>query len=200
MNVAPVTLTHGRTRLEPLAMRHEADLATLVAEEDLWRFVSTGGLAEPGKLTVWMQNRIREAESGDGQTWAIIDSQTERGAGCSSIFDVSAQHRHVEIGRTWLGVPYQRTALNTEAKYLLLSYCFDTLGCVRVQLKTDARNVRSQKAIERLGAVHEGVLRAHMILPDGFIRDTVMYSITAQEWPAVRANLETKMATYAAEH
>jgi RimJ/RimL family protein N-acetyltransferase len=103
-------------------------------------------------------------------------------------------HRRVEIGHTWLAKSAWRTPINTEAKFLLLRHAFETLACNRVQLKTDSRNLRSQAAIERIGAKREGVLRSHMVLPDGHVRDTVMFSILGAEWPAVKARLEQMMA------
>jgi RimJ/RimL family protein N-acetyltransferase len=99
-------------------------------------------------------------------------------------------HRRLEIGSTWVAAPWQRTAINTEAKYLMLGHAFETLGCLRVELKTDALNKRSQAAIERLGAKHEGVFRRHMITESGRVRDTVWYAITDEDWPQVKANLE----------
>jgi RimJ/RimL family protein N-acetyltransferase len=107
--------------------------------------------------------------------------------------DIRPADRGLEIGGTWYGAAYQRTAVNTECKYLLLKHAFEALGCIRVQLKTDSRNERSQRAIERLGAVKEGVLRNHMLLADGHIRHSVMYSILDSEWPAVKARLEEKL-------
>ncbi len=108
--------------------------------------------------------------------------------------DVRAAHQGVEIGGTWYGAEFRRTAVNTECKYLLLRHAFEAMDCIRVQFKTDLRNERSQRAIERLGAVREGVLRNHMILPDGTIRDSVYYSILAHEWPYVRKRLEAILA------
>jgi RimJ/RimL family protein N-acetyltransferase len=122
-----------------------------------------------------------------------VDQASGRGVGRTTFMNISRRDRGLEIGGTWLGRPWQRTGINTEAKYLLLRHAFEELGAVRVQLKTDARNLRSQAAIERLGAVREGVLRQHMLVRDGFIRDTVMYSIIDMEWPAVKKRLEMRM-------
>ena len=113
-----------------------------------------------------------------------------RVVGSTSYLNISRGDRGLEIGSTWLGRPWQRTGINTEAKYLLLRHAFEDLGAVRVQLKTDARNLQSQAAIERLGAVREGVLRKHMLVRDGHLRDSVMYSVTDDEWPAVKTRLE----------
>jgi RimJ/RimL family protein N-acetyltransferase len=126
--------------------------------------------------------------------WATVDRASGRAIGSTRFGDISPADGRLEIGWTWIAPSYQRTAANTEAKLLQLRYAFDDLGATRVALKTDGRNVRSQAAIERLGAVREGVLRRHMRLPDGFIRDTVYYSILAEEWPAVRDRLEERLA------
>ena len=114
-------------------------------------------------------------------------------AGATHYLNIMPKDPGLEIGGTWYGIEFQRTPVNTECKYLMLRHAFETLGCIRVQLKTDSRNERSQKAIERIGAVKEGVLRNHMILPDGRIRDSVFYSILDREWPEVKKNLEVMM-------
>jgi len=123
-------------------------------------------------------------------TWATVDAASGRAVGSSRFGDIAPEHGRVEIGWTWIAPSHQRTAVNTEAKLLQLAYAFDELGATRVALKTDGRNLRSQAAIERLGAVREGTLRRHIRLPDGYIRDTVYFSILAEEWPAVKARLE----------
>lgn len=187
--VRPITLSGQHVRLEPLHPAHFDALAPLAADPDLWRFMSFGNLGDPDALQAWIAGASAEQARGEGLAFAIIDAATGNAAGSTSLYDISVPHRRLEIGRTWLGRPHQRTALNTEAKRLLLEHCFETLGCYRVQLKTDTRNVRSQAAIERIGAIREGVLRSHMVMPDGFIRDTVLYSITHTEWPAVRRHL-----------
>ena len=128
-------------------------------------------------------------------TWATMDARTGRAIGSTRYGDIAPEHGRVEIGWTWIAPSHQRTAVNTEAKLLQLAYAFDKLGATRVALKTDGRNLRSQAAIERLGAVREGTLRRHIRLPDGFIRDTVYFSILAEEWPAVRARLEERLAS-----
>jgi RimJ/RimL family protein N-acetyltransferase len=130
--------------------------------------------------------------------FAQVEQATGRAVGRTSYLNISRRDRGLEIGSTWLGRPWQRTSLNTEAKYLLLRHAFEVLGAVRVQFKTDLRNVQSQRAIERLGAAREGVLRKHMLVRDGFIRDSVLYSILAEEWPAVKDRLEARMGAYSA--
>lgn len=125
--------------------------------------------------------------------FAIVDKASGRVIGVTSYLDIRPGDRGVEIGFTWIAKPYQGSLVNPECKYLLFRHAFDDQQAVRVQLKTDLRNVQSQRAIEKLGAVREGVLRKHMIHPDGFIRDSVMFSVTAEEWPEVRARLETRL-------
>jgi RimJ/RimL family protein N-acetyltransferase len=126
--------------------------------------------------------------------WAIMDRRTGEAVGGTTYLDIAPADKRVEIGATWHGKAFWRTAINTECKFLLLRHAFETLGCNRVQLKTDLRNERSQAAIARLGAVREGVLRSQMVMPDGWVRDTVMFSIIKAEWPAVKEGLEAKMA------
>jgi len=135
--------------------------------------------------------------------FAVVDTLRNRIVGSTRLADISFPNRGVEIGWTWLDPSVWRTPINTECKYLLLKHCFETLDMIRVCLKTDSRNVRSQRAIERLGARREGILRSHRILPDGYARDSVYYSILASEWPDVRQTLEHSLVAFpraAAEH
>jgi len=149
-------------------------------------------ITEPGRLRAWMEQVIAgEMARGEAVAFAIRELTGGRIAGCTSYMDIHPKDRGVEIGRTWVGTAYQRTAVNTTAKYLLLRHAFETLGANRVQIKTDERNLQSQAAIARLGAQREGILRAHKVLPDGYLRNTVMYSVTAAEWPAVKSRLES---------
>ena len=137
---------------------------------------------------------LADALRPDYVAWATVDAASGRAIGASRFGDIAPEHGRVEIGWTWIAPSHQRTAVNTEAKLLQLGYAFDQLGATRVALKTDGRNLRSQAAIERLGAQREGTLRRHVRLPDGFIRDTVYFSILAEEWPAVKARLEERLA------
>jgi prepilin-type processing-associated H-X9-DG protein len=130
-----------------------------------------------------------EQDRGTDIPFAIIDAGSGTVAGSTRYLEIRREHRGLEIGWTWLGPKYQRTGINTECKYLLLSHAFDTLDAMRVQLKTDSRNVQSQKAIERIGAKPEGVLRAHMLMWDGHVRDSAYFSITTEEWPTVKEGL-----------
>lgn len=190
MKISPVTLSGRYVRLEPLADAHMESLARHGNDTELWLYMKQARANPTDSVRAWSE-AVRAAEAkGDGLAWAVVDAASGEAVGGTTFLDVAPADRRLEIGNTWLGKAAWRTASNTEAKLLLLRYAFETLGCNRVQLKTDARNVRSQAAIARLGAVREGVLRAHMVMPDGWLRDTVMFSILAAEWPAARARLE----------
>lgn len=191
--VRPVTLGGTHARLEPLEERHLADLARIGGEREIWRYMGFGSLEGEEALRAWLAGAVWNPEESPDVAFAIVDLASGRAAGSTSLFDISEQHRHLEIGRTWLGAPYRRTPINTECKYLLLRHAFEELGAFRVQLKTDGRNERSQRAIERIGAKKEGVLRSHMRLPDGYVRDSVIYSVIAREWPETKAHLERLM-------
>ena len=189
MQPEPVTLSGQCVRLEPLALGHAADLAVVAAEPEIWHYMPARAPRNEAEVTALIEQALAEAQQGTRLPFAIIDLSSGRAVGSTSYLDIAPAHRRIEIGWTWLGAQARRTAINTECKYLLLRHAFETLGCGRVQLKTDGRNLRSQAAIERLGAVKEGVLHRHMILPVGYVRDTVMYSITAGEWPLVTKRL-----------
>lgn len=190
MEVGPVTLTGKYVRLEPLSEAHVAGLAEIGVGQDFWDFMLYGRMESVDDMRSWVRDILARGEKGTDLPFAVIHLASGRVAGATRYLNIMPMDRGLEIGGTWYGPGFQRTAVNTECKYLLLRHAFETLGCIRVQLKTDLRNVRSQKAIERIGAVKEGVLRNHMILPDGGIRHSVFYSILDGEWPQVKANLE----------
>lgn len=188
MKLESVTLRGQRAQLEPLNGSHAAPLFEAAQNSDLqWFFES---LQTRSETQTFIENRLAEAAKGDSLPFMVRDLAENRVVGTTSFLDFSPQHRAIEIGATFLDSSVWRTRINTEAKWLLLTHCFQNLDLVRVFFKTDARNVRSQRAIERLGAVREGVLRKHRVLPDGFIRDSVFYSILDDEWPAVKARLD----------
>ena len=194
MNVSPVTLAGRAVRLEPLEEKHHAALARHGADGELWRYSLCRREDPAESVRVWCES-VRAAQArGDGVAWAVVDAASGEAVGGTTYLDVAEAHQRLEIGNTWLGRATWRTAINTEAKFLLLRHAFETLGANRVQLKTDARNVRSQAAIARIGAVREGVLRAQMVMPDGWVRDSVMFSIVAAEWPAAKVRLEAMIA------
>jgi RimJ/RimL family protein N-acetyltransferase len=140
-------------------------------------------------MLAWVEVLLRLQGEGSDLPFSVVHRPSGRLVGATRLLNISQTNRSVEIGGTWYGIAFQRTVVNTEAKFLLLQYAFEDLDCVRVQLKTDLHNVRSQRAIERLGAVHEGVLRNHMILPDGSLRSSVIYSILPDEWPPIKTRL-----------
>jgi len=188
-----VVLEGEHVRLEPLAASHRSDLEAAAAEDPAtFRYMGTN-IAAHG-WDAWLREALDGVADGRYVAWATIDRTSGRAIGSTRFGDIAPEHGRVEIGWTWIAPSHQRTGVNTEAKLLQLRYAFDELGATRVALKTDARNHRSQAAIERLGAIREGVLRRHIRLPDGFIRDTVYFSILADEWPAVRARLEERLA------
>jgi RimJ/RimL family protein N-acetyltransferase len=189
---AATTLTGQFVRLEPLGEQHRADLEAAAAEDpDALRY---GAL----QLTLmgwdsWFGEAAAGVAEGRYVAWATVALDTDRAVGSTRFGDIDVPSERVEIGWTWLAPSRWRSAVNSEAKLLQLTYAFDDLGAGRVALKTDGRNERSQAAIERLGGVREGTLRRHMRMPDGFIRDTVYYSILADEWPPIRARLRDRL-------
>ncbi|MGH2517034.1 MAG: GNAT family N-acetyltransferase [Ktedonobacterales bacterium] len=193
MWVEPVTLVGEVARLEPLELTHAAALFAASQYPRIWDYMPTDPSASVASIRTWIVEMLAAREAGTQLSFVIFDRATNTCAGSTSYLDIQPPHRNLEIGWTWLTPAVQRTALNTECKYLLLRHAFETLGAIRVQLKTDRRNEISQRAIERLGAVREGILRKQRIVRDGYQRDTVMYSITDDEWPAVKAGLEAEL-------
>jgi RimJ/RimL family protein N-acetyltransferase len=193
MIVRPVTLSGSVARLEPLGPEHTADLLVAAREPQIWRYMPTDPSASIVAMSAWIADALAEQQAGRQIPFAIVDQAANTALGSTRYLNIVPHDHGLEIGWTWLAAPAQRTAINTECKYLLLRHAFEDLEAIRVQLKTDGRNLISQRAIERLGAVREGVLRKQMIVQNGYQRDTVMYSITDDEWPAVKARLETRM-------
>lgn len=194
LNVQPVTLAGRYARLEPLSEAHVSDLARAGADETIWRYMPYRLVTSEEKMRAWVREILSRQARGTDLVFAVIHLASGRAAGSTRYMDIQPAHRGLEIGGTWYGRDYQRTPVNTECKYLLLTHAFEHLGCLRVQLKTDLRNERSQRAIERIGALREGVLRDHMLMPDGYMRSSVYYSILAAEWPGVKAQLEEKLS------
>lgn len=189
MQVNPVTLEGQTVRLEPLAATHEDALWEMAQEPEIWRYM--GMLVEQrADFADWMDAALQAGARGDHVPFAIIERATGRAIGSTRYFAIMPVDRGLEIGHTWIGKPYWRTAVNTECKYLLLRHAFEVIGCVRVQLKTDALNTRSRAAIGRLGATHEGILRKHIWVQNRRFRDTAMFSIIDDEWPSVKQRLE----------
>lgn len=189
----PVTLEGAVVRLEPLTPAHAAGIAAVGLDPDLWR-VTTSPLASEEDVARYIADALALRRAGTALPFATILRESGTLVGSTRFGNYDAANRKVEIGWTWVARPWQRTAVNTEVKYLMLRHAFEELNCIRVELKTDALNTVSQRAMERLGAVREGVLRSHMIVTGGRVRDTVYYSIIAPEWPHVKTALEARLS------
>ncbi|MFI0940516.1 GNAT family N-acetyltransferase [Streptomyces sp. NPDC021020] len=190
----PVTLTGRTVRLEPLTPAHLPDLfAAGGGDEEVWRW--QGGPAP--RTQDELAQRLRIVLEGPYVPFAVVHLPSGRAIGWTTYMDVDVPNERLEIGWTWYGRAYWRSSVNTEAKLLLLTHAFEELGMGRVQLKTDHLNLRSQAAIARLGAQREGVLRRHRRRPDGTWRDTVYFSVLADEWPAAKAVLQARLAAHA---
>ena len=192
VDLTPTTLKGDWLTLEPIDERHAADLFQAMQDEEVCRYLAW----PPPRAIDETLTLVREARAdmtrGASVVYAQIWNPAGRAIGSTRLIDVRPKDRQVEIGATFLARDYWRTPANTESKYLFLRYCFETLGCIRVALKTDGRNLRSQEAIARLGAVREGTLRRHMNVR-GYQRDTVYFSILDDEWPAVKARLQGRL-------
>lgn len=189
----PVTLRGQHVLLEPLRLEHAAELWPAAAERELWKYM-VFDVAKPADLGAWIASRLEPFAQGTALPFVLRDADTAAAVGSTSLFDINLRLRTMEVGHTWIGAKHRRTALNTEAKRLLLGYAFETLGAIRVQLKCDERNTRSQQAIERIGAKREGTIRNQQVLADGHRRNAVIYSVIDSEWPAVRAKLDAMLA------
>jgi RimJ/RimL family protein N-acetyltransferase len=189
MHIEPITLVGKRAKLVPLEEAHIPALHETGHDPLIWQHSALRG-ASLEEMRQLVRSFLHDQERGEALPFTIIDQSTQQMVGSTQFHTISHTHRNLEIGKTWLAPQVWGTHLNTECKYLLLRHCFETLEVLRVQFRTDARNVRSQRAIERLGAQKEGILRHNAILPDGYVRDTVYYSLLLEEWPASKANLE----------
>ncbi|MBW3635635.1 MAG: GNAT family N-acetyltransferase [Armatimonadetes bacterium] len=188
-----IVLSGGRARLEPLRMAHAEALWQAAQAPEIWPFFFRP-MASLEDIEAFIAEALEKQSRGEQLPFAVRDGESGKLVGSTRFMDFSATNRSAEIGATWLSPMVWRTRVNTECKFLLLRHGFEALGLVRIFFKADARNERSQRALERIGAQKEGVLRQHMILPDGFVRDSVYYSILDREWPDVRARLEGFLA------
>ncbi len=193
MNLSPVTLEGRMIRLEPLTKWHMPDLLHAARDESIWRYMFYGNLADRKLMDNFINNAIRLREAGTDLPFAVIHTATDRAIGCTRFRDICMKHLKLEIGGTWYASEYQRCGVNLESKYLLMRHAFETFGILRVQFKTDIRNLNSQKSLEKIGAVREGVLRRSAVMPDGVIRDTLLYSILDTEWGMVKQGLEARL-------
>lgn len=194
MNLEPVTLSGLRVRLEPLTLEHTAALWAVGQDASTWQLNPT-----PVDSLTAMQNYVAQALAeqarGVAVPFATVLQESSQVIGSTRFGNITVAHRGAEIGWTWINPAWQRTFVNTEAKYLMLSHAFETWGCIRVELKTDVLNQRSRNAILRLGATQEGIFRNHIITANGRRRDSVYFSIIDREWPAVKQRLETALAS-----
>ena len=195
--VLPVTLSRTPVRLVPLTLDHEAGLAAAAADGELWTLRVTS-VPAPGETRGYIDSALKMQAEGTRLPFAVLDETSGKVIGSSSYHDILATVERVEIGYTWYAASTQRSAVNTTAKWLLMQHAFETLDAKVVGWRTDNYNFASQRAIERLGARKDGVIRHHALRRDGTVRDTVIYSLLAGEWPEVKAHLEHQLARHAA--
>lgn len=189
----PVVLHGEHARLEPLTLDHTDALLEAARFPEIFEFMPLLPITTRDAARSFIEDALAIQETGDQIPFAILDARGTL-VGSTRFMEIRRPHLGMEIGATWLTPSVWRTAINTQAKRLLLGHAFEDLDAMRVQLKTDARNVRSQTAIARIGAVREGTHRSHMLLPTGHVRDTVYFSVIASEWPAARAKLDAALA------
>jgi len=197
MPVEPVTLEGRHVRLEPMRPEHAADLAAACADQAMWTYMPLDGSTLAGMAAI-VKAAVEASERGTELPFTTFERATGRVVGGSRYLNIDRLNHRLEIGYSFVAPPWQRSAVNSEAKLLMLGHAFDHLRANRVELKTDALNVQSRTAILAVGATFEGIFRNHMITRHGRLRDSAYYSITVQEWPAVRAGLEARLARHAA--
>lgn len=191
--IKPVVLVANGIRLEPLALSHEAGLREAAADGELWT-IRIASVPEPDQTRAYIEQALAAREAGKRFAFAVIETPSGRVLGSTSYHDIGPEVPRVEIGYTWYRKSVQRSHVNTTAKLLLLRHAFEQLKCSVVGWRTDGLNLASQQAIERLGATKDGVIRRQTVRRDGSVRDTVMYSLLAEEWPATEARLKAKLA------
>ncbi len=192
LQVTPVTLEGNHVRLEPLTLDHEAVLNDAAADGDLWNTDVTI-IPEPAGMRAYIQFALDGLKQGTQLPFVIARLPDNKVVGTTRFYEIRANDRAAAIGYTWLSKSVQRTPINTESKLLLLKHAFEYWQCNRVELITDVRNEQSRAAILRLGAKQEGILRNHLILPSGRIRDSVVFSIIDSEWPEIKTHLESRL-------
>jgi RimJ/RimL family protein N-acetyltransferase len=193
MTVEPITLEGEFVRLEPLSLDHHTGLCEIGLDEELWRWVPVP-VTSPDEMRGFIEQALKQQAAGEALPFATLSKTANRVVGSTRYLAIDRANRRLEIGSTFVGKDWQRTAVNTEAKYLMLRHAFETLGCLRVEFKTDSLNTKSRNALLRLGSTEEGIFRNHRICADGRIRHSVYFSITDEDWPTVKADLENKLA------
>lgn len=189
MDIRPVILEGNGVRLEPLTLAHVPELCRVGLDPDLWTITMTL-IRNEDEMTQYVQTALLLQGKGSALPFATVDKKSGRVAGSTRFGNIDPMNKRVEIGWTWLGKEFQRTHVNTEAKYLMLKHAFEVLRCYRVEFKTDVINQKSRNALLRIGAKEEGVLRRHQITATGRVRDSVYYSIIDSEWPEAKVHLE----------
>jgi RimJ/RimL family protein N-acetyltransferase len=193
MNIEPIILSGTQIRLEPLSFDHLDGLCEVGLEPELWRWIPTA-ITNRDEMRAYVETALRSQAEGKAIPFATVLNETDQVVGSTRFANIDRENKHVEIGWTWIGKPWQRTAVNTEAKYLMLQHAFETLGCIRVEFKTDSLNQQSRNAILRIGAREEGTFRNHMITKSGRYRHSVYFSVIDSEWPDVKTVLEARLA------
>ena len=197
MQIGPVTLEGQHVRLEPVSLAHVPALWHAGAHEEIWRYLPYAIRSEDD-MRARVESDLAAQQAGDLVRFTTVVKAIAQPVGSTSYMNIDRHHRRLEIGGTWITPAWQRSAINTEAKYLQLCHAFETLGCIRVEFKTDSLNTKSRQALTRIGATEEGTFRNHMVMPGGRIRHSVYFSIINEEWPRVKAHLEALMASYPA--
>ena len=192
MEIRPVTLTGQHIRLDPLSLDHLDALTGVGLDRELWRW-TVSEICSREQMREYIESALRLQKEGSALPFATVEQASGRVVGSTRYMNIDRPNRHVEIGSTWVAPPWQRTPVNTEAKYLMLRHAFEELGCIRVELKTDSLNEKSRAAILRIGAREEGIFRNHMICWGGRIRHSAWYSIIDSEWPGVKTRLEERL-------
>jgi len=193
--LAPVTLTGRYASLVPLSQNHYDELAEAVKDGELWKLWFTS-VPNPEGMRAEIERRLELQRQGSMLPFTVLDVATGRAVGMTTYMNVDSVYHRVEIGSTWYRKSMQRSPVNTECKLMLLAHAFESLNCIAVEFRTHFYNQRSRRAIERLGAKLDGVLRSHQLATNGTLRDTCVYSIIASEWPAAKANLESLLRTH----
>jgi len=192
VNLTPLELEGSHVRLEPLSESHHEALCAVGLDPELWRLIPIQVL-DRDQMMRFIRAQLSDQEKGTAIPFATVDRKSGKVVNATRFMNIDVANKRVEIGSTWIARPWQRTAINTEAKYLMMRHAFEKLGCNRVEWKTDSLNTQSRNAILRLGAKEEGILRNHMVTWSGRLRHSVYYSVIASEWPEVKAHLEGKI-------
>jgi N-acetyltransferase len=192
INAQSIILSGKTVRLEPLRLEHASALAQIGLIPELWRLQPLP-ITTIDEMVAYVQNALNEQRNGTGLPFVIVDQATQQLIGSTRYMDITPQHKRLEIGATWLAPNFQRTSANTEAKLLLLTHAFESLGIIRVVFKTETLNDQSRKALVRIGAVEEGIFRQHFIASTGRYRDMVYFSILDTEWPTVKSRLMDRL-------